>query len=125
MIAFLEKNGARRVRELWLTNSVAAILPASTVERLNTYPGISSIRLDEVISLPEAMPAVAAPLEWNIAAVGAGELWNLGFTGQGVVVANMDSGVDLNHPDLTGRWRGGTNSWFDAFDATTTVPRDG
>ncbi len=125
LITFLEKNGARRVRELWLTNSVAAILPASTVERLNTYPGISSIRLDEVISLPEAMPAVAAPLEWNIAAVGADLLWNIGFTGQGVVVANMDSGVDLNHADLTGRWRGGENSWFDAFDATTTAPRDG
>ena len=125
LIAFLEKNGARRVRELWLTNSVAAVLPASTVERLNTYPGISSVRLDEVIPLPEAMPAAGAPLEWNIAAVGAGELWNLGFTGQGVVVANMDSGVDVNHPDLTGRWRGGTNSWFDAFDPATTVPRDG
>jgi bacillopeptidase F len=125
LISFLEKNGARQVRELWLTNMVAAILPASTVERLNTYPGISSIRLDEVIPLPEAMPAVAAPSEWNIAAVGAGGLWNVGFTGQGVVVANMDSGVDLNHPDLTGRWRGGTNSWFDAFDATTNVPRDG
>jgi bacillopeptidase F len=125
LIAFLEKNGARRVRELWLINAVAAILPASTVERLTTYPGISSVRLDEVIPLPEVMPAVAAPSEWNIAAVGAGELWNLGFSGQGVVVANMDSGVDLNHPDLAGRWRGGTNSWFDAFDSTTTAPRDG
>ena len=125
LITFLEKNGARRVRELWLTNSIAVVLPASTVERLTTYPGISSVRLDEVIALPEAMPAAGAPLEWNIAAVGTGELWDLGFTGQGVVVANMDSGVDLNHPDLTSRWRGGTNSWFDAFDTTTTVPRDG
>jgi hypothetical protein len=125
LVAFLEKNGARRVRELWLTNSVAATLPASTVQRLATYPGLLSVRLDEVLQLPEAMPAAAAPLEWNISAIGAGGLWELGFTGQGVVVANMDSGVDLNHPDLTGRWRGGTNSWFDAFDTTTTVPRDG
>jgi serine protease AprX len=125
LVSFLKKNGARQVRELWLTNSVAATLPTTTIQRLATYPGLLSVRLDEVLQLPEAMPAVAAPLEWNISAIGAGGLWELGFTGQGVVVANMDSGVDLNHPDLTGRWRGGTNSWFDAFDTTTTVPRDG
>ena len=27
----------------------------------------------------------------------------------------MDSGVELNHPDLTSRWRGGTNSWYDPY----------
>jgi bacillopeptidase F len=25
----------------------------------------------------------------------------------------MDTGVDLDHPQLAGRWRGGLNSWFD------------
>jgi hypothetical protein len=25
----------------------------------------------------------------------------------------MDTGVDVQHPDLAPRWRGGTNSWFD------------
>jgi serine protease AprX len=37
-------------------------------------------------------------------------LWNLGFLGQGIVVANMDTGVDVSHPDLATRWRAGTNS---------------
>ena len=45
LVAFLEKNGARQVRELWIANSVAAILPASTVERLNACQEISSFRL--------------------------------------------------------------------------------
>nr|MDJ0785134.1 S8 family serine peptidase [Desulfosarcinaceae bacterium] len=56
---------------------------------------------------------------------GAPALWAMGYTGEGVVVASMDSGVDVTHPDLTASWRGGANSWFDAFDTTTTVPRDG
>jgi bacillopeptidase F len=39
--------------------------------------------------------------------------------GHGVVVANMDTGVDGDHPDLRGSWRGGANSWFDPFDGST------
>ena len=38
--------------------------------------------------------------EWNLNAVGAPEAWAAGYTGKGVTVAVIDTGVDLNHPDL-------------------------
>ncbi|EMI56966.1 S8 family serine peptidase [Rhodopirellula sallentina] len=38
--------------------------------------------------------------EWNVNAVGAPESWAAGYTGQQVVVAVVDTGVDLDHPDL-------------------------
>ncbi len=38
--------------------------------------------------------------EWNLNAVGAPEAWAAGYTGKGVTVAVVDTGVDLNHPDL-------------------------
>jgi len=42
-----------------------------------------------------------------------------------VVVANLDSGVDIQHPALNSKWRGGTNSWFDAVSIPpTTLPFD-
>jgi subtilisin family serine protease len=51
--------------------------------------------------------------EPNIALVNAPALWTQGYTEQGAVVASLDTGVDVNHPDLSARWRGGSNSWFD------------
>lgn len=38
--------------------------------------------------------------DWNINAVGAPEAWAAGYEGQGVTVAVIDTGVDLDHPDL-------------------------
>ena len=38
--------------------------------------------------------------EWGINEVGAPEAWASGYTGQGITVAVVDSGVQLNHPDL-------------------------
>ena len=57
--------------------------------------------------------SISAAAQWNLNSIRGPELWNLGYTGAGVVVANMDTGVDANHPDLAGKWRGGSNSWYD------------
>jgi Subtilase family/Bacterial pre-peptidase C-terminal domain len=38
--------------------------------------------------------------DWNLNAVDAPESWAQGYKGDGVVVAVVDTGVDVNHPDL-------------------------
>ncbi len=40
------------------------------------------------------------PFLWGIQRIKAPDAWNAGFTGQGVVVAIIDEGTDLTHPDL-------------------------
>ena len=53
--------------------------------------------------------------EWGRDLVKAPEVWAQGLTGDGIVVAVIDSGVDYNHPDLTGNiW---SNSGENGVDA--------
>mgnify|MGYP002623883346 FL=1 len=39
--------------------------------------------------------------DWNLNAINAPEVWAQGYTGSGVTVAVVDTGVDLDHPKLT------------------------
>jgi subtilisin family serine protease len=41
--------------------------------------------------------------DWNLNAINAPEVWAQGFTGEGVVAAVVDTGVDLTHPELVPR----------------------
>lgn len=40
--------------------------------------------------------------KWNLDQINAPEVWARGYTGQNVVVAVVDTGVDYTHPDLDG-----------------------
>ncbi|MFZ5998471.1 MAG: S8 family serine peptidase [Nitrospirota bacterium] len=104
---------AKNFRSLWIINGMAVTLKAGVISQLEKLPGIESITMDYFIQAPVVSTTMTATPEWNLTAVKAAELWSLGFTGQGVVVASMDTGVDLTHPDLADRWRGGSNSWYD------------
>jgi len=117
---FLESKRASKIRPLWLINGIAVTVPASVIEELGSFPSVEEIRLDRTISVPVVAPGISAVTEWNLNSIHAPELWNLGYTGAGVVVANMDTGVDANHPDLANKWRGGTNSWFDPHSEHNT-----
>lgn len=46
---------------------------------------------------------VKATLDRSTAQVGAPAAWAAGFDGKGAKVAVLDSGIDLNHPDVSGR----------------------
>jgi major intracellular serine protease len=48
-------------------------------------------------------------LPWGISMVEAPEIWAKGEMGEGVVIAILDTGIDMTHPDLKERIIGGRN----------------
>jgi bacillopeptidase F len=125
--AFLRGRGVGPVKDLWIINGLAVTAAPETILALAARPEVQSIRYDAAITLtlPEISTSqVSGPAEPNIERVRAPQLWQQGFAGQGVTVASMDSGVDLSHPDLGPRWRGGSNSWFDPNGEHPLAPVD-
>jgi uncharacterized repeat protein (TIGR01451 family) len=60
-------------------------------------------------------------IEWGVQRVNAPAVWALGYTGQNIVIANLDTGVRWDHAALKPHYRGwnGTTAdhngnWFDA-----------
>ena len=64
-------------------------------------------------SAPSASFDAQLPASPTLLAVGAPQAWQAGYTGKGVTVAVVDTGIDLSQPDLAGSFRGGAADWFD------------
>jgi bacillopeptidase F len=117
--ALLQGSGIKDVKTLWVGSGVALQARPEAIYQLTAHPAVESIQLDLALHKDQILLQSFAPPQPNINQVGASDLWPPGYHGQGAVVALMDTGADVNHPDLAGRWRGGTNSWFDPYEAST------
>lgn len=131
-------------RVLWIGGAIAAELTAAQVQMLESQPGVQRLHYDGLVEVGLAarptesgllwspgLPVAQDPgggLPWGLEAVGAPELWARGATGDGTVVAIIDSGVDGNHPLLWRKWRGlsgaASEAWFDPWGLTETPVDD-
>jgi subtilisin family serine protease len=111
----------RETTSLWIANALVVTATPEVIADLRLRSDVASVEPDAVIRAPSPFAALLTP-EPGIELVNAPDLWGMGATGSGVVVASVDTGVELTHPDLALSWRGGTNSWFDpdgVYDSPT------
>lgn len=72
----------------------AVVASSSQIAALSDDPAVDMIWPD----LP-----VHAWLDQAVPRIGAPRVWSSGFTGRGVRIAILDTGIDAEHPDLAGR----------------------
>lgn len=122
--AFLKAHGRKSHQSLWLINGLAVEVPARLIPLIAQFPGVESVKLDYKIHIQGGGTGPAGPPEWNLTTIKVPDLWNMGITGAGMVVANMDTGVDVQHPELAAKWLGGPTGWFDPYGEHPTTPYD-
>ncbi|TMW69612.1 hypothetical protein Poli38472_001768 [Pythium oligandrum] len=108
-------------KSFWISNQL--YVDGATVEfleRLAASPSVGEIREENIFEVPEIQAAAAAPanssasgISWGVEMIKAPVVWAKGNTGEGVVVANIDTGVLATHEAIKGNFRS-KYGWFDA-----------
>jgi subtilisin family serine protease len=115
----------------WVANATRVTGPKALMRELAARPEVERVYADEPYQTPAPVPLdgpAPAPssVRWNLETIGAPDTWStFGATGQGIVVANLDTGVQFDHPALVNQYRGNLGggsfdhayNWFDPFQA--------
>ena len=122
-LAEMESHGmVSSVRSLWSANTLYFEATKTAILDLAEHTDIETITLNtqhQWIAEGETPKPASATRETtpNITQVKADQVWELGYTGAGVVVAVVDSGVNYNHLDLADHlWDGGEEFPHHGYD---------
>ncbi|WP_339319358.1 S8 family serine peptidase [Paenibacillus sp. FSL R10-2734] len=106
-------------------NGYSVTLPGNQVEKLLALPGVAAIYPnDEVhtLSSGSATASVTSSYSDSDNLIGADKLHNQGYTGDGVKVAVLDTGIDKNHPVFKDHYKGGYDFVDQDNDPSETAP---
>lgn len=146
--AFLTARGAS-YRSFWAANMIVATADRALVQSLGERTDVARIdsnRPARWIEDPEVANFEVTPrspddptaIEWGVTNVNAPSVWAMGFTGQGMVVGDLDTGMRWTHNALKPKYRGWNGvsadhnyNWHDAIHsgggvcgANTVAPCD-
>ena len=143
--AWLDARGIS-YRAFYIVNMIEVQGDIALAQELRALPGVDRLAANPLVRGEEPVPddsveswhsqGVQSVQAWpyglyGLPATHAPEVWDLGYTGKGIVVASQDTGVEWDHPALIRNYRGydpetsgafHEYNWFDAWD---TPPYDG
>lgn len=102
---------ASNIKSFWIVNLISLHADQATILSLASMPQVEAIlptfKLEKPAPIVEELTAGPEAVEWNITKIRAPEVWSTyGVTGAGAVAANVDTGVQYNHPALVNQYRG-------------------
>jgi hypothetical protein len=130
----VRSHAASRHRSFYIVNAILVSGNVVTLDALAARPDVAHIAAHREHPLPEPIPvdvgARPAPAPRPPAIIRDDRVrGEFGLRGQGIVVANVDSGVEYSHSALIKQYRGTQSgshdyNWFDATGAFPTAPGD-
>ena len=114
---FQNIGNVKEIIPLWITNMINCYATPSVIEELSTRNNIKSIDWDEMRNMlindnKKEQKILSGnqrerEITWNVTKVNADDVWGLGYTGDGILVAVLDTGVRYTHHDLEDHvWNG-------------------
>jgi subtilisin family serine protease len=112
-----KRGGVNVLHHFWIFNGVCCEATASCIDELSMRNDVRFVSLDKEMELDEierggndSSTPPEKGVQWHVSKVRADEVWNdpnLGYKGEGVVVAIIDTGVNYEHGDISNNmWSG-------------------
>ncbi|SHI07082.1 S8 family serine peptidase [Clostridium grantii] len=127
----IKKHGATKIKDIKAINAI--VVNVSDVDNFESEESVRYVEDDVIVSIDDAIVYISGKVNdsditsktkkkddttpeeqeevipWGIKYVGAPEMWEI-TRGEGIKVAVIDTGIDVNHPDLGDNIKGGINT---------------
>lgn len=122
---FKDENAVRDIKQFWSINGFSCVATDDVMAQLAEREDVAFVYRDvmkqRLMDVSEAKPAETRDMAWHVEKVNAPAVWNYngstGYTGNGVIVAVLDTGVNYNHVDIAGSmWNGGSEFPHHGYD---------
>lgn len=112
LIRIAQESGIAYQR-FFIVNALLVKGDAVVLRRLAEHPATARIEPNPWVRMQEPITEEDSEsvqwrnaIEWGIQRIGADRVWELGYTGQGVVIGGADTGYEWDHPALRDSYRG-------------------
>ncbi|KRF15511.1 peptidase S8 [Nocardioides sp. Soil797] len=136
-IALLKKEGVD-YKSYWATNAIRVNTgDEDLVKDLSALQDVTGLypTFEYQLEKPTKGDVIHAKqsIEWGVSNINADDVWNeYGDRGEGMVIANIDTGVQFDHPALVNQYRGNNGdgtfthdyNWFDVAGNCDGAPCD-
>ena len=109
-IAEVYKHGGKVVNKFWIDNIVLVRAKLSVIKELAAYPSVVKVLENFRVHIIDPVNKKTLNVKpgqqvesWGIFKIDAPGAWQMGYAGEGVRIAILDTGVDITHPALQGK----------------------